>query len=224
MAALSVTFFRKFTYIFQSGSTSTACPSCSASSVIAHNSMRKKFKVPAIHLSTEMDAGQSQAAETEGAAKRTYLERVGRLSDYTLTDDEYHATLMLLFYFKSSPEAFTSIHLESLLNQRHSGTENGKAGTSAMDLYSRAKKHFTSELGKERRETGCNDAIDVAAYTDKGSAAGLLIRFRQGELDQLLGKTPNLADIRSVNLSQVAEKPGEDYLRFLMDWYNSIRN
>lgn len=205
-------------YIFQSGSTSTACPSCSASSVIAHNSMRKKFKVPAIHLSTEMDAGQSQAAETEEAAKRTYLERVGRLSDYTLTDDE------LLFYFKSSPEAFTSIHLESLLNQRHSGTENGKAGTSAMDLYSRAKKHFTSELGKERRETGCNDAIDVAAYTDKGSAAGLLVRFRQGESDQILGKTPNLANIRGVDLNQVAEEPGEDYLRFLMDWYNSIRN
>ncbi len=93
-----------------------------------------------------------------------------------------------------------------------------------MDLYSGAKKHFTSELGKERRETGCNDAIDVAAYTDKGSAAGLLVRFRQGESDQILGKTPNLANIRGVDLNQVAEEPGEDYLRFLMDWYNSIRN
>ena len=211
-------------YIFQSGNSSTTCPSCNASSVIAHNSMGKKFKVPAIRLSTEMEAGQGQAAETGETAERTYLEHVGSLSDYTLTDDEYHAALMLLFYFKSSPETFTSIHLESLLNQRHCGTENWKAGTSAMNLYSRAKKHFTSELGKERRETGCNDAIDVAAYTDKGSAAGLLIRFRQGESDQLLGKTPNLANIRSVNLNQVVNRPGEDYLRFLMDWYNSIRN
>lgn len=57
-----------------------------------------------------------------------------------------------------------------------------------------------------------------------GSAAGLLIRFRQGELNQILGKAPNLADIRSVDLSQVAEEPGEDYLCFLMDWYHSIRN
>ena len=211
-------------YIFQSDSASAACPSCNASSIIAHNSIGKKFKVPAIRLSTEMEAEQSRAAETAEATKRTYLERVEGLSGYTLTNDEYHAALILLFYFKSSPEAFASIHLESLLNQRHSGDESRKAGTPAMDLYSRAKKHFTSELGKERRETGCNDAIDVAAYTDKGSAAGLLIRFRQGELDQLLGKTPNLADIRSVDLSQVAEKPGEDYLRFLMDWYHSVRN
>ena len=211
-------------YIFQSGTTSTTCPSCNASSVIAHNSMGKKFKVPAIRLSTEMEAGQSRAAETEETAERTYLERVGSLSDYTFTDDEYHAALMLLFYFKSSPEAFTSIHLESLLDQRHCGTENGKAGTSAMNLYSRAKKHFTSELGKERQETGCNDAIDVAAYTDKGSAADLLTRFRQRESDQILGKTPNLANIRSVDLNQVVEEPGEDYLRFLLDWYNSIRN
>ena len=64
----------------------------------------------------------------------------------------------------------------------------------------------------------------MAAYTDKGSAAGLLVRFRQGESDQILGKTPNLANIRGVDLNQVAEEPGEDYLRFLMDWYNSIRN
>ena len=96
------------------------------------------------------------------------------------------------------------------------------AETATGNLYNQAQKHFSSELGRERRKTGCNDAVDVAAYTEKGSAASLLLLFRQNETDQILGKTPNLTNIRNVKFDQVVKEPGGDYVRFLMDWYNSI--
>ncbi len=65
--------------------------------------------------------------------------------------------------------------------------------------------------------------MEVAAYTEKGSAASLLLLFRQDETNQILGKTPNLTNIRNVKFDHVVKEPGEDYIRFLVDWYNSVR-
>ena len=210
-------------YIFKSDDMPSSCPSCSASSIIAQNSISKKFKIPAVRPSTETEIAQSRQADTKESAKKTSLGHVKNLADYTLTDDEYHTALMLLFYFKSAPEDFTSMHLNDLLYGRNSFIENKVAETSARNLYLQAQKHFASELGRERRETGCNDAVEVATYTEKGSAASLLLLFRQNEINQIFGKTPNLTNIRNVKFDQVVKEPGEDYIRFLVDWYNSVR-
>lgn len=155
-------------YIFKSDDMPSSCPSCSASSIIAQNSISKKFKIPAVRPSTETEIAQSRLAGTKESSKKTFLGRMKNLADYTLTDDEYHTALMLLFYFKSAPEDFTSMYLNDLLYGRSSFIENKIAETSARNLYLQAQKHFTSELGRERRETGCNDAMEVAAYTEKG--------------------------------------------------------
>lgn len=209
-------------YIFQSDDIPSSCPACNAASVIAYNSTNRKFKISAVRISTEAEAKKNQQANREESAQKSFLERVDSLTGYTLTDDEYHTALMLLFYFKSTPDNFISIHLGCILSQGNPSTENEMDGESARDLYTCAQKHFASQLGRERHETGCNDATEAATYTEKGSASSLLIQFRQTEWDQILGKVPNLANIRNVKIEQVAKRPGEDYLRFLMDWYNSI--
>lgn len=209
-------------YIFQSDDIPSSCPVCNASSIVAQNGSGRKFKVPAVRISTETEMEQSRLADTTESAKKSFLERVKSLSGYTLTDDEYHTALMLLFYFRSAPEQFTAGYLYDLLHGRNSFIENRMAETSARNLYIQAQKHFTSELGRERRETGCNDAVEVAAYTEKGSAASLLLLFRQNGTDHILGKTPNLTNIRNVKFDKIVKEPGEDYIRFLMDWYNSV--
>lgn len=211
-------------YIFQSDAIPSSCPVCNASSIVAQNDTGRKFNIPAVRISTETEMEQSKLAHTAESVNKSFLERVKNLSGYTLTDNEYHTALMLLFYFRSAPEEFTAGYLNDLLYGRNSFIESKMAETSARNLYIQAQKHFASELGRERHETGCNDAIEVAAYTEKGSAASLLLLFRQNEIDQILGKTPNLTNIRSVKFDQVVKEPDEDYLRFLMDWYNSVRH
>ncbi len=211
-------------YIFQSDDIPLSCPACSTSAVIAQNDSGRKFKIPAVRISTETEMEQSRLADAEETAKKSFLGRVKSLTGYTLTDDEYHTVPMLLFYFRSAPEEYTSIHLNGLPSGRNSFIENKMAETAAWNLYNQAQKHFTSELGRERRKTGCNDAVEVAAYTENGSAASLLLLFRQNGTDQILGKTPNLTNIRNVKFDQVVKEPGGDYVRFLMDWYNSVRH
>lgn len=110
---------------------------------------------------------QSRLADTEEPEQKLFLERIKSLSSYTLTDDECHTALMLLFYFRSALEVFTARYLNDLLYGRNSFIENKMAETSARNLYIQAQKHFTLELGRERREPGCNDATEVAAYTEQ---------------------------------------------------------
>ena len=210
-------------YIFRSDDIPSSCPGCGASSVVARNDTGRKFQVPAIRWSTEAEMEQGRLADQAESSHKSFLERVRGLSGYTLYDDEYHMALMLLFYFKSTPEEFTAKYLDDLLHGKNSYFESRIAETSARNLYTQAQKHFVSELGRERRETGCNDAAEVASYTEKGSAASLLLLFRQNDTDRILWKTPNLTNIRSVKFDPVVKEPGEDYVRFLMDLHNSVR-
>lgn len=209
-------------YIFQSDDIPSSCPVCNASSIVAQNDANRKFEIPAVRISTEIEMEQSRLADTEGMAKKSFLERVESLSGYALTDDEYHTALMLLFYFKSAPNKFTAGYLNDLLHGRNSFIESKVAETSAGNLYIQAQKHFASELSRERREAGSNDAAEVASYTEKNSAANILCLFRQNEADQILCKNPNLTNIRNVKFDQIVKEPGKDYIRFLMDWYNSV--
>lgn len=137
-------------YIFHADDMPSSCPACSASSIIAQNNNSKKFKIPAVRFSTETEMEQSRLAETGESATKSFLERVKNLTGYTLTNDEYHTALMLLFYFKSAPKEITSMHLNDLLCGRNSFIENKMAETAAGNLYLQAQKHFTSELGRER--------------------------------------------------------------------------
>ena len=120
----------------------SSCPSCSASSIIAQNNNSKKFIIPAVRFSTETEMEQSRLAETGESATESFLERVKNLTGYTLTNDEYHTALMLLFYFKSAPKEITSMHLNDLLCGRNSFIENKMAETAAGNLYLQAQKHL----------------------------------------------------------------------------------
>ena len=57
-----------------------------------------------------------QQADTEGAAKKSFLGRVKSLTD--------HTALMLLFYFKSTPNKFTAGYLNNLLYGSNSFIES----------------------------------------------------------------------------------------------------
>ena len=163
-------------------------------------------------------------SENSVSKQQDFINRVKNLKNYTFNDDEYHTALMLLYYFKDTPKEFTLIKLEALLQPRNSVIERKVAETAARDLYIGMQKHFTSEIGKERRETGCNDAIEVASYTQKDSAANILILFRQNFEDQIIGKSPNLTNIRKVRYDDIVKEPTDEYLRFLIEWYNSLES
>ena len=66
------------------------------------------------------------------------------------------------------------------------------------------------------------DSCHYIFQSDDVPAASLLLLFRLNDVDRILGKTLNLTNIRIVKLDQVIKSPGEDYLRFLMDWYYSV--
>jgi len=198
------------------------CPACGLSTMIKGTDTSKKVTVPTIRPATEEEALAYKAVEETLTAERSFLDRVDNLGTYDLSDDEYHVALMLLFYFKSAPGYQVSKFLNDILPTKNSFAETHVAQAMARELYSEARRHFTSEIGKERSLVGVNDIRKVAAQMPEDSAARILRRFRQDEIDTLMGKEQTLGNVRRVDMDQVIREPGAEYRRFLLEWYNSI--
>lgn len=115
--------------ITYSGDIPSSCPSCGASSVVAQNDMDRKFQIPAVRFSTEVEMEQSRLADQTESSQKSFPERVKGLSGYTISDNEYHMALMLLFYFRSASEEFTAKHLDDLLHGKNSYFESRIAET-----------------------------------------------------------------------------------------------
>jgi len=209
-------------HVFQNEVTPEECPFCHNNALFARNGSGRHFKVPSLRPASDIEIEQSKLADKEEARFQSFKERFESLKDYTLSDDEYHLALMLLFYLKNSPDEYVIMHLNDLLSPRNSFMDDKVAATKTYDLYAQAQKHFSSALADERRKTGYNDAIQVATFSGPESAAYLLAHFRQDEADQIVGKTQNLSNIRNVRFDQPVNEPGDDYIRFLMNWHNSI--
>lgn len=60
-------------YIFRSDDIPSSCPACSASSIVAQNDTGRKFKIPAVRVSTETEKEHSRLADTAGSAKNLSL-------------------------------------------------------------------------------------------------------------------------------------------------------
>lgn len=150
------------------------------------------------------------------------MARLDSLKEYNLNDDEYHMAMMLLFFFKDAPKDYVAVQLGNILSHSHVLDSSGIEDFT-RNLYDKAKRHLTSELGKERRKVGTNDAITVSQYSGRDSAASVLLRFRLSHEDYILGKTPNLTEIRNVRYGEIVREPGREYLRFLMEWRESLK-
>lgn len=155
-------------------------------------------------------------------AEKAFLEWVDSLSSYALSDNEYHAALMLLHSFKTTPGLYATQLISYLLPTKRNGMEERAARAMARDMYIDVRKSFTSKINQERHEAGTNSIAVVSAQTPPDSAANILRRFRQDEITKLFHDPQNLGDIRRVDLEKVVLEPGEGYLRFLTDWYYSM--
>lgn len=207
--------------VFEAESLPDTCPSCNLDSVLGSTDTGRRVAFPAIRPATE---GEIQAYENVGNAiqeGRPFLEWLDNLSSYDLSNDEYHVALMLLHNFKTAP-VYTRRIISDLLPVKRNGIEQRAAQAMARNLYIDVKKSFTSKIAQERHDVGTNDIKKVAAQTPPDSAANVLRRFRQDGIARILHDPQNLGDIRRVDLEKVVLEPGEEYLRFLTEWYNSM--
>ncbi len=159
--------------------------------------------------------------EREIQTEKAFLERIDSLDGYKLSDDEYHLALMLLYYYKTCPAWFLKGALRELLDPEMQ-SENDVTRTAVWKQYRAAEKLFTSHIGRERLKAGNNDIAFVAKATELDSASNILLRFRQDDFSVILHEAPNLGNVRRVDIEKVAREPGNEYLRFLMEWFNSI--
>ena len=214
-------------YLFENeGEKPLSCPSCHASSVVYGTDTGKKVSIQAIRTAAPDEISAYAQIGKEVSDRKSFLEQVKCLQKYTLSVDEYNMALMLLFFYKTSPVFYTKIAIDRLLSARKSGSDQESWQEETQKYYYDVRRHFTSSLTTERRNTGTNDTAAGASYTEADSAANTLMKFREdvsrSGIRELFGETPNLGDVRRVDYKTVAIHPGEGYREFLQNWYNSL--
>lgn len=194
------------------------CPDCGKESITKKakkDGQERKLVLPAVRLATTDEIAEHEKALMEIAAEDAFADHIQEPPNYDMSMGEHNLSLMLLFYFRNCPTPYVRIKLDVLLDEPHEGK---KTAEDALQLYTDAKKHFTSEIGKERRQ------FDTDGALPHGPALDVLYAFRQKETAILMGNTPNLGDVRRVDVKEIAEKPSKEFVRFLTDWYNQSQS
>ena len=175
-------------------------------------------------LDEEPDAGED--TQESGPKRKTFMEWLQDLKNYDLPPNDYNMALMLLFYFRTTSNEHVAFALDQLLHGERSKGDSSSGTDRIYKTYIGVKRYFTSSLNEERRRAGSNDTVEVASYTEKDSAANILLMFREDPekemLREVFGGAPNLGNVRRVDCRQIADKPGKGYISFLSDWIDSL--
>lgn len=209
-------------HMFQAEIQPAVCPNCNLDSVLGSTDSGRRVSFPAVRAATEAEVKAYEEVGKAAQGEINFLEWLDSLSSYDLSNDEYHVALMLLHSFRTTPDLYTKQFINDLLPTKKGGIEGWNAQAMARILYIDVKKSFTSKITQERQNAGTNDIAKVAAKMPPDSAAHVLLKFGRDTVDSFRKTPPNLRDIREVNLEKVALEPSAEYLRFLMEWYNSI--
>lgn len=195
------------------------CPDCGKDIVVKtakKDGQERKIVLPAVRPATEAEIAEHEKILMEFAAEDAFAHRVKDVRHYDMSMGEHNLALMLLFYFRNCPISYLRVKPNALLKE--SPFECVDTSAEALRLYTDVKKHFSSEIGKERRQYDADGAMP------HGSALDVLYAFRQKELAAFMGNTPNLGDVRRVDVKEIAERPSAEFLRFLTDWDNSLED
>lgn len=205
-------------FIFPAENLPERCPDCGKESITKKakkDGQERKLVLPAVRPATTAEIAEHEKALIEIAAEDAFADRIQEPRNYDMSMGEHNLALMLLFAFNNCPAHYLRSRLDTIVDESR---EDVATTDSALRLYTDAKKLFTSEIGKERRQ------FDACGTLPHGPALDVLYAFRQKEFVALIGSKPNLGDVRRVDIKEIAEKPSAGFLRFLADWYNSLEN
>ena len=209
-------------YLFTGNILPEKCPKCGCKELpgIARDNIC--FTFPSVREATQAEITSYEASLKEETDTADMLTWVDRLENYELSDDEYHMALILLYTFRNSPGFYTFQALLPLISINKSDHSDYDITEQRLDTYKMYKKGFVSSINTERSSVGTKNIDEVAGYLGNTSAAYILLQFRTDPLDEVFGRVPNLGNIHRIDMKSVASSPGEGYLHFLRDWYNSL--
>ena len=208
-----------YRFIFLAENLPERCPDCGKESITKKakkDGQERKLVLPAVRPATADEIAGHEKALMEIAAEDAFADRIQEPQNYDMSMGEHNLALMLLFYFRQCPVPYLRVKLNALLDE--SPFEGVDATADDLRLYTDVKKHFSSEIGKERRQFDTDDVLP------HGPALDVLYAFRQEEIAALMGNTPNLGDVRRVDVKEISENPSGEFLRFLTDWYNNLED
>lgn len=206
--------------IFESENEIYSCPSCHAKWLILSAGEDKKLLVPAVRQATNEEVELYRQIAEDLNTENGLEPRIEKLKSYELSDSEYNLALMILWVYRDYSKPLIQYKLKDILTPGGGLFTSEENRNKLIDFCELAKSRFTDAISKERNSTQCNNIVKLAEKIEGESAAGVLLWFRQDEEETLKRKIPNLANIRSVDVKQIACSPSKRFVEFLIDLFN----
>lgn len=217
-------------YTFQADELPSRCPDCGKES-INRRIGTKVIASPAIREATDQERSWYEANQEElRREEENKVEKIDCLNEaiktldtYGMTDDEFNWSLVLLNEHKSSQTFIPLLDIYITDPDR------------ALDYYKTTRRVFTRKINEERNELkrqGRNEPwsttmvkeqeyIPRPDLDDYGPTLAVLYRFKGSELPFF--DTPNLGNIRRIDLNKIAAEPSAGFLQFLTDWKEACK-
>lgn len=161
--------------------------------------------------------------QAEIAAEEEQKSNIKKLSDYDMTDDEFNwAIIMTMEYSTDFSEFSTILHSARIVDNPER----------TLEFYIVTRRSFSRKITAEKaelKEKGVRERSfyytfegpleeEFEYWEEMGKNLQALYRFRNiGYLT-----TPNLGNVRRIDLKKIAEEPSDGYKQFLLDWENRL--
>lgn len=214
-------------YTFSSPSLPSACPDCGKEKVNRRFG-NKIISAPAVREATQAEKDWFEKIQAELAKEDQRKETVKNLDKYGMFEDEYNWALVMIFEHSRPKTDEAKRMMNSVLRSALSDPEK------MLAYYQDIKKMFTRHISDERRELSSEEKNEpmniydsegelIPGLEEYGAALFTLYHFRRDE-DRpfFLFGTPNLGNLRRIDLKKIAENPSAGYAQFLLDWTGSM--
>ena len=223
-------------YTFAADELPSCCPDCGKES-INRRVGTKVIASPAIREATDQERAWYEANQDELRreeenrvekikAAECLNEAIKTLNTYTtygMTDDEFNWSLVLLNEHKSSQALIPLLDIYITDPER------------ALEYYKTTRRMFTRKINEERnalkqqgrQEPWSTAMVEEQEYVprpdldDYGPTLAVLYRFKGSNFPFF--NTPNLGNIRRIDLNKIAAEPSAGYLQFLTDWKEACK-
>ena len=213
-------------YTFEADALPGHCPDC-CKEKINRRVGTKIIESAAVREATLQECGWYEDIRREAAVAEHRKATFNNFDGSGMTDDEYNWAMVMLFEWLNSPKPKTEEARNMTMfffRQTFSDPEK------LLEYYLHIRREFNRDITNDRNRlksegrrepfAGVTRMSDDGEFElienidDYGPALSVLYRFRLDEIHSFL-HTPNIGDLRKIDLKKIAKEPSAAYSQFL---------
>lgn len=209
-------------YTFEAEMLPNSCPDCGKEE-IGRRIKDRIIKAPAVRKANEEEIEWYKNIQDEITTEENQKKAIKKLSEYDMTDDEFNWSIILSVQYITQP-----LLIEPFIRFARIGDNT----ESTLNFYIQTRRDFSRRVTDDKnelKERGIMEQgypidreLPIEDYFDYWKEIGVALQAVYYFRNIPFLHTPNLGDVRKIDLKKITEQPSDGYKQFLLDWENKL--